>query len=208
MRRGGWGRASGKLTIGGTGCYVLSPASFKPPLRHGRARFGLIFRSYGDEFAVAVDLDLHGANPHLVVSRLSRREPAEAQSYKVAMVSTHPHLGGLRWWFLCPQTERRVAKLYLPMGGDRFLSRQAYRLVHDTKQMSTVYRRSAKVNRLAAKLGAPGNDFCEPPDKPLGMRWRTYDRLVERWYGARDAYWGILDASYPRILGQMRRKST
>src|ERR1017187_1815966 len=64
------------------------------------------------------------------------------------------------------------------MGGDRFLSRQAYGLVQDTRQMSTSYRLSAKVNRLAAKLGAPGNDFCEPPGKPLGMRWRTYDRFA------------------------------
>ena len=187
---------------------MLSPASFKPLLRLGRASFSVRFRSYSDEFAVAVDLDLHGANPCAVLSHLSRREPAELKSYKVSMVRTLPHLGGVRWWFLCPQTERRVAKLYLPMGGDRFLSRQAYRLVHDTKQMSTVYRRSAKVNRLAAKLGAPGNDFCEPPEKPLGMRWRTYDRLVERWYGARDAYWGILDASYQRIVSRMRQKPT
>jgi hypothetical protein len=92
--RHGAGKGSGKLTIGGTGCYVLSPASFKPLVRLARARFSLIFRSYSDEFAVAVDLDLHGANPHLVLSHLSRREPAEPRSYEIAMARTYPHLGG------------------------------------------------------------------------------------------------------------------
>jgi hypothetical protein len=206
--RHGAGRGSGKLTIGGTRSYVLGPQWLGPMLKLGRAKFSATFRSEWDEVTVRGDLDILGAEPRLLVSHSTRFEPAQTNKYKIELARTLPHLGGVRWWFLCPQTGRRVAKLYLPRGGDRFLSRQAYRLVHDTRQMSTSYRLSAKVNRIAAKLGAPGNDFCEPPEKPLGMRWRTYDRLVERWYGARDAYWGILDASDPRFFRRMRQKST
>ena len=190
--RYGAGKGSGKPTIGGTGCYVLSPQWLRPMLKLGRARFSATFRSGGDEFTLRGDLDILGAEPRLLVSHSTRLEPAQTNEYEIELARTSPHLGGVRWWFLCPQTGRRVAKLYLPRGGDRFLSRRAYRLVHDTRQMSTSYRLSSKVHRIGAKLGAPAHDFYEPPEKPCGMRWHTYQALVERWYQARDAYWTAL----------------
>ena len=45
---------------------------------------------------------------------------------KVYLAPTRPHFGGLRWWFVCPQLNRRVRKLYLPVGGRHFWSRHAY----------------------------------------------------------------------------------
>jgi hypothetical protein len=42
----------------------------------------------------------------------------EDLDYQVRLVTTRPHLGGLRWWFICPLVRggipcaRRVAKLY------------------------------------------------------------------------------------------------
>jgi len=46
-------------------------------------------------------------------------EPEEAKlDYPVRLVTTRPHLGGMRWWFICPLVvsgrpcRRRVAKLY------------------------------------------------------------------------------------------------
>ena len=41
---------------------------------------------------------------------------------------SQPHFGGRRWWFVCPRLNRRVRKLYLPLGGRHFWSRHAYRL--------------------------------------------------------------------------------
>jgi hypothetical protein len=40
-----------------------------------------------------------------------------------------PSISGLRWWFVCPHLNRRVRKLYLPLGGCHFWSRHAYELV-------------------------------------------------------------------------------
>jgi hypothetical protein len=37
-------------------------------------------------------------------------------------------LWGAGYWFCCPGTGKRAAKLFLPRGGHRFLSREAYRL--------------------------------------------------------------------------------
>ena len=48
------------------------------------------------------------------------------QDYRIRLTTTRTHLGGLRWWFRCPVTQLRTAKLYLTSTGDRFLSRRAY----------------------------------------------------------------------------------
>jgi hypothetical protein len=48
------------------------------------------------------------------------------QHYSVTMIATSRRFGGQRCWWVCPRTHKRVAKLYLPNGGDRFLSRSVY----------------------------------------------------------------------------------
>jgi hypothetical protein len=47
---------------------------------------------------------------------------------KIFLATTWPPFGGLRWWFVCPHLNRRVRKLYLPLGGRHFWSRRAYEL--------------------------------------------------------------------------------
>jgi len=48
------------------------------------------------------------------------------QDYRIRLATTRTHLGGVRWWFRCPVTRLRTAKLYLPSTGLLFLSRRAY----------------------------------------------------------------------------------
>jgi hypothetical protein len=47
---------------------------------------------------------------------------------KIFLATSRPPFGGLRWWFVCPRSNRRVRKLYLPLGGRHFWSRRAYAL--------------------------------------------------------------------------------
>jgi hypothetical protein len=53
----------------------------------------------------------------------------ESAAYTVSLITTRPHFGGLRWWFLCPLSVegrpccRRVGKLYLPPAGRHFACR-------------------------------------------------------------------------------------
>ena len=60
--------------------------------------------------------------------------------YKIALVSTMPNYGGLRWWFVCPLVTggracmRRVGKLYMPPGGRYYGCRHCYRLTYESAQ--------------------------------------------------------------------------
>jgi hypothetical protein len=48
--------------------------------------------------------------------------------------STHPHFGGVRWWFSCPQCARRCRKLYLPRGQWDLGCRSCHNLTYTSSQ--------------------------------------------------------------------------
>jgi hypothetical protein len=104
--------------------------------------------------------------------------PTGLQEYAVALATTPCRFGGVRWWWLCSATGRRVSKLYLPNGGTRFLSRGrgAYRLAYASQRHGAVDRMHDRSRKLYRQLGADydgpvGEDW---PPKPKGMHWRTY----------------------------------
>ena len=67
----------------------------------------------------------------------------------------------------------------LPLGGARFLSRQAYGLVHASQREDEVARAHRRAARLHGLLGSPRRSaFAGTPVKPKWMRWPTYERLA------------------------------
>jgi hypothetical protein len=87
--------------------------------------------------------------------------------------------GGAQWWWVCPATGRRAAKLYLPVAGSRFLSRQAYGLAYAWQRENEVDRAHRRAARLHERLGSPRRSaFGGTPAKPKWMRWHTYERLT------------------------------
>ena len=98
---------------------------------------------------------------------------------KIRLVFTEPNYGGRRWWMVCPYSHRRVGKLYMPNGGDRFASRKSWRLAYNSQRVAKRDRPFEKLFRLQRKLG------CEQGweswiTKPKGMWERTFDRHLER----------------------------
>ena len=89
--------------------------------------------------------------------RLHYQAGGEPVDCKVRLVTTTPHYGGLRWWFICPLVRRdggpprRVAKLYLPPGAKYFGSRIGYGLTYTSCQESGKNRKFW--TSLAADLG-------------------------------------------------------
>jgi hypothetical protein len=98
---------------------------------------------------------------------------------KIFLVSTQPPFGGLRWWFLCPRLNRRVRKLYLPLGARHFRSREAYRLAYPSQRETAYDRAMRRVHKLYLRLGGDPADG-EHPKKPKRMRWTTYNRLIDQ----------------------------
>ena len=109
--------------------------------------------------------------------RLSYRVNDEPQDQRITLEATRPNYGGNRWWFRCPATGHRVAKLHLPPGGHVFASRGAYGLAYQSQRERAYERALTRTQDIRMKLGGSPS-LAEPfPDKPKGMWWRTYRRL-------------------------------
>lgn len=82
---------------------------------------------------------------------LTRFGDSTSVEQTVALVSTAPNFGGLRWWFVCPLVpdftpcERRVRVLYLPSGQRYFGCRCCYNLTYDS-----VRTHDGRIGRLRA----------------------------------------------------------
>lgn len=96
----------------------------------------------------------------------------------VALTHTVPNFGGRRWWMRCPVNGSRVAKLYLPPGGDIFASRQAWRLGYQSQRNAPRDQPFERLFRLQEKLGCP-RGWGNYPQRPKRMWRSTYERLME-----------------------------
>lgn len=70
----------------------------------------------------------------------------------IRLTYTEPNFGGRRWWMVCPSDGRRVAKLYLPPGGDTFASREEWRLVYRSQREEKMGRTLERLSRLKDRL--------------------------------------------------------
>ena len=108
------------------------------------------------------------------------------------------HFGGRQWYFICPETQRRVSVLWYPNGARHFASRHAWRgQVAYKTQFETAkdraYRGQSKI--MAQLLGGIGSTDWSFPEKPKWMRWHTYNRHVDKF----EAYDETLDAAMLQI---------
>lgn len=99
---------------------------------------------------------------------------------KIRLVFTEPNYGGQRWWMVCPYKHIRVAKLYLPNGGDRFASRKAWRLGYNSQRVAHRDRPFEKLFRLQRKLRSR-EGWEEPLFRPKGMHHRTFEKYLDRY---------------------------
>jgi hypothetical protein len=176
----GSGRRGGGPTSEACGSYVLESWLLdRAKLRAGI--LGTTSFTYRDGFAVKLTIDVRSGAWHFIDFEHERHtSDAAIERYRVGLLRTFPRFGGARWWFECPRTANRVAKLFLPRGGHRFWSRAGYGLGYASQRETPLDR----VHRQGAKLCRHlGDASCWPhclPPKPKGMRWRTYERKQER----------------------------
>lgn len=145
--------------------------------------------------SIAVVILAGGQGARLVYNH--RGQPVEP--YVVRWVTTTPHFGGARYWWLCPHCARRCAILY---GGHPFLCRQCRDLTYETAQkggdrLTVIDNRLRAIRRrLGASTGAGWVD--DPlPEKPPYMHLDTYLRLAREYRNLaelRDQVW-MLDTA-------------
>ena len=89
--------------------------------------------------------------------------------------------GGERAWWRCPGCDRRVAALYLPPGRERFRCRHCHQLAYGSQQVAPDERHRMQIGKIRRRLGGDpcGSYPWSLPDRPKGMRGRTYERLCD-----------------------------
>lgn len=191
----GSGRTGGHPTSEGCGSYVLSAKVLKAIQSTAEGCKGFAPIRYDDGFEVNVHFDRTYPNdPHIELEHYSYDDAEELIRYSVNIIDSFPPYGGRRWWWVCPRTAATSYKLFLPNGGRRFLSRQAYRLGYACQRETDCDRLMRKARKLHRQLGGDGQaigDNFDPP-KPKWMRWKTYERKLEEWHNAEeraDAAW-------------------
>ena len=122
-----------------------------------------------------VGTDDVGRPSHLV---FDRKDGGVSASYTVGLVTTHPHLGGERFWFECPLCERRCAKLHL--SGRHFVCRHCAGLTYRSVRQTAHDRLIDQARKIEAQLG-------RGLTRPKGMKRATYERLCNRARAYRNA---------------------
>ncbi len=141
--------------------------------------------SYSGECNSSVRFDadmreLDGARLRLRFVIVGRDGDVRRHDQWIALITSRPHFGGVRWWFRCPTSGRRVRALHLPPFRSSFASRQAHGLGYCCQRESRRGRLLRAARSLDAKLGGNGNLVGPAPSKPKWMRWQTYWDLCEQ----------------------------
>jgi hypothetical protein len=120
----------------------------------------------------------------------------------IILVPQPRHFGGRQWYFICPFMNRRASVLWKPPGARYFACRQewgprvAYASQFETP-VDRAHRGQAKIEaRLVDEFDQKEWDLLT---KPKWMRWRTYNRAVEKF----DRYEAILDYGMAALVAKL-----
>jgi hypothetical protein len=109
------------------------------------------------------------------------------------------YFGGRRLWFRCPRCDNRCRVLY---GTWRIACLRCHRLRYLSQRETKENRATRQMLKIVRRLNPDDPEPCNDlPEKPLGMHWRTYDRLVERYERYNDQW----ELALVRRLSRRRR---
>ena len=113
---------------------------------------------------------------------------------RIMLTTRRRHFGGRQWYFVCPYTNRPASVLWKPPGAQSFASRQKWqRQVAYASQFmdrdARAHQGKAKITSRLCSIGGFDPDQWDLPPKPKWMRWKTYNRMVEKF----DRYESMLE---------------
>ncbi len=155
-------------------------------LTPGRA-FGWNWSRNGETVA---SIQMRTEDDRVILNYRSRSNGDEwkAMEYPVHLVWTGCNLGGKRAWFLCPASGcgRRVAILY---SGRVFACRHCLKLAYESQRENVGDRAMRRADTIRSRLGWHPGIANPPGDKPKGMHWRTYLRLMTEYQTFAQTSW-------------------
>ncbi|MFZ0239683.1 MAG: hypothetical protein WAL37_20355 [Xanthobacteraceae bacterium] len=112
----------------------------------------------------------------------------------IGLVARRRHFGGRQWFFMCPHLHSLATVLWMPPGAHSFACRERWRrqVAYASQFMDRTARAhqgKAKINSRLCSIGRFDLEEWDLPPKPKWMRWRTYNRVVERF----DRYEAMLE---------------
>ena len=108
-------------------------------------------------------------------------------SQLIQLANSRPNYGGMRRWFICPETGKKARILYFCRGS--WASRQAIGAAYLSQRQTDADRYATQSEKVLRRLGSP--DGRTEPDKPKWMHWSTYDRELTRAIEYSDASWAF-----------------
>jgi len=137
----------------------------------------------------SIGIKVETARAILTYQHLRGAAEWQPMDYAVVLDRTPCTFGGRRAWFRCPSRGcgRRVALLYLGSSGI-FACRHCNRLTYPSQRENAQDRAARRAEKIRNRLGWEAGSLNPPGDKPKGMHWRTFERLV----AAQDAFAGVM----------------
>src|SRR6516162_2263594 len=123
---------------------------------------------------------------------------------RIMLTTRRRHFGGRQWYFVCPYTNRPASVLWKPPGAQSFASRQKWqRQVAYASQFmdrdARAHQGKAKISSRLCSIGGFDPDQWDLPPKPKWMRWKTYNRMVEKF----DRYESMLEEDLLEMAVQL-----
>lgn len=143
--------------------------------------------------------DMRNPEDMYVRLRYTATRTEESFDYKIRIERTPLNFGGHRYWFICPYTGKRVAKLYKASAEYKYASRHAFNLPYASQSETPQDRAIRKKWKILRSLGCE-HDF---PIKPKGMHWKTFERIEDEF--VRNEM--IIDAYLYRLLSMAMTRS-
>jgi hypothetical protein len=129
------------------------------------------------QFLVWTQVQFPDEKPSIRLKYKSRTNGGDWQelNYEIELEITKCNFGGFRYWFKCPDCNKRACVLY---GGTIFKCRTCHGLVHKSRNESALDQAIRRLDKEKDKLW-PDESLCFYDsigwlDKPKWMRQRTY----------------------------------
>jgi hypothetical protein len=104
----------------------------------------------------------------------------EHVEHRIAIERVPCRFGGHRHYWRCPRCSRRIEVVIMATHARWWGCRRCMRLRYDSQGLTPAYRMQRRADAIYERLGALDTGVAESVFKPKWMRWRTFNRLMDR----------------------------